>query len=64
MEFNMGARLAYFRCVSTAVVSFASGMAPGMAVEIARRSLSEELRPTAEELETMLKGLNSNAGKK
>lgn len=64
MEFNMTARLSYFRCVSTAVVSFASGMAPGMAVEIARRGLGEELRPGAEELETMLKALNANAGKK
>jgi chemotaxis protein MotA len=64
MEFNMSARLSYFRCVSTAVVSFASGMAPGMAVEIARRGLGEELRPGAEELETMLKTLNANAGKK
>jgi len=63
MEFNMLARLSYFRCVSTAVVSFASGMAPGMAVEIARRGLGEDLRPGAEELETMLKGLNVSAKK-
>ena len=61
MEFNVGARLAFFRCISASVVSFASGMAPGMAVEIARRSLSEELRPGADELETMLKALNTNA---
>jgi chemotaxis protein MotA len=60
MEFNMAARLAYFRCISAAVVSFAAGMAPGMAVELARRSLSEELRPDADELEKMLKTLNAN----
>jgi chemotaxis protein MotA len=64
MEFNMVERLAYFRCISASVVSFASGMAPGMAVEIARRRLGEELRPGAEELETMLKPLNTNAAKK
>lgn len=64
MEFNVVARLAFFRCISTSVVSFASGMAPGMAVEVARRGLSEELRPTADELEVMLKSLNANAGKK
>jgi chemotaxis protein MotA len=63
MEFNVAARLAFFRCISASVVSFASGMAPGMAVEIARRSLGEDLRPNAEELETMLKGLNAG-GKK
>ena len=61
IEFNVVARLAFFHCISASVVSFASGMAPGMAVEIARRSLGEELRPGAEELETMLKGLNANA---
>ena len=61
MEFNLVARLAYFRCISAAVVSFAAGMAPGMAVELARRSLSEELRPNADELEKMLKPLNANA---
>jgi len=62
IEFNVVARLAYFHCISASVVSFASGMAPGMAVEIARRGLSEELRPNADELETMLKALNANAG--
>jgi chemotaxis protein MotA len=61
IEFNVIARLAYFHCISASVVSFSSGMAPGMAVEIARRSLSEELRPGADELETMLKALNVNA---
>jgi chemotaxis protein MotA len=61
IEFNVLARLAYFHCISSSVVSFASGMAPGMAVEIARRGLGEELRPGADELETMLKALNANA---
>jgi chemotaxis protein MotA len=61
MEFNMVARLAYFRCISAAVVGFAGGTAPGMAVELARRSLSEELRPNADELEKMLKSISSKA---
>jgi chemotaxis protein MotA len=60
IEFNVVARLAYFHCISASVVSFSSGMAPGIAVEIARRGLSEELRPDADELETMLKALNGN----
>ena len=63
MEFNVSARLAYFRCISSSVVSFASGMAPGMAIEVARRSLSEDLRPGADELEAMLKALAANAAK-
>ena len=61
IEFNVVARLAYFHCISASVVSFSSGMAPGMAVEIARRGLSEDLRPNADELEAMLKPLNANA---
>jgi chemotaxis protein MotA len=60
LEFSITARLAYFRCISTAVVGFAAGMAPGMAVELARRSLAEELRPEADELEEMLRALNAN----
>lgn len=49
------AELAYLRSIATAVVAFASGMSPIMAVEVARRGLSSELKPTADELETMLK---------
>jgi chemotaxis protein MotA len=61
MEFNNSARLAFFRCISSSVISFASGVAPVMAIEIARRSLGDDLRPDADEMETMLKALNSNA---
>ena len=34
-----------------------------MAIEVARRSLGEELRPNAEEMETMLKAVNTNPAK-
>lgn len=64
IEFNVLARLAFFQCISGAVVAFASGMAPGMAVEIARRSLSDDLRPDADQLESMLKALNANVAAK
>jgi chemotaxis protein MotA len=64
IEFNVLARLVYFHCISAAVVAFASGMAPGMAVEIARRALSEDLRPEADELENLLKTLNANVAAK
>ena len=64
IEFNVLARLAYFEAITAAVVAFASGMAPGMAVEIARRGLGDELRPSADELENMLKSLNANAAQK
>jgi chemotaxis protein MotA len=57
MDFNGSAKLSYFRCIAVCVVGFAGGMAPGMAVEVGRRGLSEELRPTADELEAMTKSL-------
>ena len=59
MEFICESEMAYTRCIADSVVSFASGMAPLMAVEIARRGLSSDVRPSADELETMLKALNT-----
>ncbi len=57
MEFIGEAELAYSRCIASSVVGFANGMAPIMAVEMARRGLDSDLRPTADELETLLKGV-------
>ena len=51
--------MAYIRCIASAIIGFVSGMAPMMAVEMARRGLSSDVRPTAEGLETMLKGMSS-----
>jgi chemotaxis protein MotA len=59
MAFNNSAGMAYLRCISSAITGFVSGMAPMMAVEMARRGLSSDVRPTAEGLETMLKGLST-----
>ena len=55
----MAARLAYFQCISASVVSFSSGMAPITAVELGRRGLGTDIRPSAEELEQMLKSLKT-----
>jgi chemotaxis protein MotA len=59
MEFNGFSELAYYQCIATAINGFATGMAPGMAIEVARRGLGEDLRPTADELETLLKTLKA-----
>jgi len=59
MEFTGAAQMLYYRCVGSAVIGFANGMAPVMAVELARRSLSDDLRPTADELEAMMKTVGS-----
>jgi len=57
LEFVGAAEMAYSRCIAASVVGFANGMAPIMAVEMARRGLESDLRPTADELERMLKGV-------
>jgi chemotaxis protein MotA len=59
MEFISIAELTYLRCIATAVNEFANGMAPIMAVEAARRSLSGEMRGGADEMETMLKAIST-----
>lgn len=55
MEFISAAKHAYIRAIATAVVGFANGMAPLMAVEVARRGLSSDVKPDAAELEARLK---------
>jgi chemotaxis protein MotA len=57
MAFNGESELSYLRCVAASVIGFASGMAPVMAVEVARRGLDSGVKPSAEELEMMLKGV-------
>jgi len=47
----------YFTTMSQAVSGFAKGLAPLMAIEIARRSLETEVQPTADELEEILKAV-------
>ena len=56
MEFMGASELAYSKCIASAVVGFVNGMAPIMAVEMGRRGLSSDLKPTADELEALLKG--------
>src|ERR1700744_2282141 len=61
MEFINLAEITYIRCIAASVISFASGMSPIMAVEIARRGLPSDVKPSADGLETMLKSLNQPA---
>jgi chemotaxis protein MotA len=58
IEFINTARMAYYRCIAAAVIAFANGMAPIMAVEIARRGLNQDVKPDADRLEAMLKSVN------
>jgi chemotaxis protein MotA len=59
IEFINLAEMTYIRCIAASVVGFANGMSPIMAVEVARRGLSSEMKPTSEALEAMLKSVNS-----
>jgi chemotaxis protein MotA len=57
LQFVKAAELDYTRCIAACVTGFAGGMAPITAVELGRRGLSSELRPSADEMETLLKSL-------
>jgi chemotaxis protein MotA len=59
LEFTSAAELDYTRCIAACVIGFASGMAPVTAVELGRRGLSSELRPSADEMERMFKGIKT-----
>ena len=48
-------KVAFLRCISSALVSFVKGAAPAMAIETARRGVSSDFRPSADELEELLK---------
>ncbi len=63
MEFVNLAEICYIRCIAASVIGFANGMSPIMAVEIARRGLSSEVKPTSDNLEAMLKALTQAPAK-
>jgi flagellar motor component MotA len=63
MEFVNTAEMCYIRCIAASVIGFANGMSPIMAVEVARRGLSSEVKPSSDDLETMLKSLNQAPAK-
>jgi chemotaxis protein MotA len=58
MIFNGNAEIGYYRTLAKALSGFATGMAPMMALEVARRGLPGDVKPTAEELESMLKSVS------
>lgn len=59
MSSNNEAEERYFKVLGEGIISFANGMAPQMAIEMSRRSLLSSERPSADELEAELKGLNA-----
>jgi chemotaxis protein MotA len=63
MEFVNMAQATFIRCIAASVIGFANGMSPIMAVEVARRGLSSEVKPSSDDLETMLKSINQAPAK-
>lgn len=58
IKLNDAVQMQYYTGMLKGVAGFANGMAPIMAVEIARRCLQSSVQPTADDLEAMLKNLN------
>ncbi|MEI6035827.1 MAG: motility-associated protein [Verrucomicrobiae bacterium] len=54
---NNGQHAAYYSMIMHACVSFVNGMAPIMAVEVARRCIPPDIRPSADEVESQTKTL-------
>jgi chemotaxis protein MotA len=61
LEFIGAARLDFTKCIAACVIGFANGMAPVTAVELGRRGLNSDLRPSSEEMEQMFKSLKTAA---
>jgi chemotaxis protein MotA len=61
LEFMGAAEMAYLRAVGKAVEEFANGLPPKIAIELARRSLASDVRPSQQELEAKLKALDTAA---
>jgi chemotaxis protein MotA len=57
LEFVKTAELDYTRCIAACVTGFAGGMAPVTAVELGRRGLSSDMRPSSDEMEALFKTL-------
>jgi len=60
IKINNTVQLQYYSSIRKGVAGFANGVAPIMAVEFARRALDRHFQPDADELEKMLKAMNSN----
>jgi chemotaxis protein MotA len=55
IKFNDESTAQYYNCMATAMSAYARGLAPIMAIELARRNVDSKLLPGADELEQTLK---------
>lgn len=59
LEFQGAAEMAYFRAIATIVQGFVTDLPPKVAIEMARRGLGSDVRPNQEQLEAMLKSVET-----
>lgn len=60
---NNATELQYYTAIVKGLTCFANGMAPIMAVEVARRCLEARVQPGADDFEAILKALNASHSK-
>jgi chemotaxis protein MotA len=63
IKVNNNVELQYYASILKGISGFANGMAPIMAVELSRRCLDGSVQPDADELEAILKALNTRSDK-
>jgi chemotaxis protein MotA len=59
LEFQGAAEIMYFRAIATMVQGFAENQPPKVVLEMARRGLGREVRPSQDELEALLKAVET-----
>lgn len=59
LEFSSEEQILYYVSMSKAISGFARGLAPVMAIELARRSIPEAIQPESDELEKTLKSMST-----
>jgi chemotaxis protein MotA len=59
LEFMGAAEMAYFRTVTTIVHGFVTDLPPKVAIEMARRGLGSDVRPSGTQLEEMFKAVEA-----
>jgi hypothetical protein len=54
------AEIAFFKCIAATIGGFVTDLPPKVALEMARRGLPAEVRPTGEELEQLFKDVEAS----
>lgn len=60
MEAMGGEELAFFRCMAASILGFVNNLPPKVAIEVSRRGLPGEVRPSREDVEQFLADVDAN----